>query len=231
MIRENLEDVERRICESCARAGRKREDVTLVAVSKTYDAACVKEAYDAGARDFGENRVQELTQKQDELQDLDIRWHLIGHLQKNKVKSIIGRTALIHSVDSFELAEIISRRSEAEGIVTDILVEINIGDEPSKFGVKPEDALKTVEEMSVLKGIHIRGLMAVAPITDDPENNRKYFRRMRDLAVDIGSKNIDNVTMYELSMGMTGDFETAIEEGATIVRIGTAIFGKRQYNI
>ena len=231
MIKENLENVERRICEACERSGRKREDVTLVAVSKTYDSSCVLEAYDAGAREFGENRVQELTQKQDELKDLDIRWHLIGHLQKNKVKYIIGRTALIHSVDSFELAEMISRKSEAEGIVTDILVEINIGDESSKFGVKPEEALKTVEEMSVLKGIHIRGLMAVAPITDDPENNRKYFRRMRDLAVDIGSKNIDNVTMYELSMGMTGDFETAIEEGATIVRIGTAIFGKRQYNI
>ncbi len=226
MIKENLELVEIRIEEACKRSGRKRSDVTLIAVTKTKPSTTVKEAYDIGLRNFGENRVQELLLKKDELND-DIKWHLIGHLQKNKVKSIVGNTCLIHSVDSFELASAISKRSLEKDIVTDILLEINMGREPSKFGYMPEDTLEAVKEISKLKGVSIKGLMTVAPITDDPENSRKYFKAMKELSVDIASKNIDNVSMYQLSMGMTGDFQTAIEEGATMVRIGTAIFGAR----
>ena len=228
MLKDNLEEVERRIREACARSGRNREDVTLVAVSKTKPAEMIREIYDAGQRDFGENKVQEMTAK-NEILPADIRWHLIGHLQTNKVKYIVGKAHMIHSVDSLRLAQQISSEAVKKGVDVDILIEVNVAEEASKFGLSTEAVIQLAEDISKLPAVHIRGLMTVAPFTENPEDNRPYFRNLRQLAVDIARKNIDNVTMNELSMGMTGDYEVAIEEGATMVRVGTGIFGTRIY--
>ncbi len=228
MVTENLKEVEKRICAACDRAGRDRSEVTLIAVSKTKPAERIGEAYEAGIRDFGENKVQEMMEKYEALPD-DIRWHMIGHLQRNKVKYLIGKTALIHSVDSLRLAQEISAQSVRRNVDTDILIEVNIAGEESKFGISREETIALVEQVAVLPRVHVRGLMAVAPYTEDPEQNRPYFQAIRELSVDIEKKNIDNVTVCILSMGMTGDFEVAIEEGATMVRVGTGIFGAREY--
>ena len=158
-----------------------------------------------------------------------IKWHLIGHLQTNKVKYIIDKVELIHSVESIKLAEEISKRAVAKGVTANILLEVNVAGEESKFGIKPEECEQMVREISVMPNIVIKGLMTVAPAVENEEENRKYFRQMKQLLVDINSKKIDNVNMTELSMGMTGDYEVAIEEGATIVRIGTGVFGARYY--
>lgn len=222
----NLNSVEQRIADACKRSGRKREEVTLIAVSKTKPIEMIKDAYDYGIRIFGENRVQELIEKK-ELLPSNIEWHLIGHLQRNKAKMIVGNTTLIHSVESMQLAAELSKLSVTKGIITEILIEINIAGEKSKYGIAPDEALSFIKNVSGLNGIKIRGLMTVAPIVSDPEENRKYFSKMRQLTVDIKAENIDNVSMDFISMGMTGDFETAIEEGATHVRIGTGIFGER----
>ncbi len=226
MITENLQEVEAKIQAACARSGRSRDDVTLIAVSKTKPVEMLEEAYEAGVREFGENKVQEMVDKCGQLPD-DIHWHMIGHLQRNKVKYVVGRAVLIHSVDSLRLAQEISARSVREQVETDILLEVNIAGEESKFGVSPEETEDLARAIAVLPGVHIQGLMAVAPYTDDPEENRPYFRRIRELSVDIARKNIDNVSVCILSMGMTGDYEVAIEEGATMVRVGTGIFGER----
>ncbi|HAD19397.1 MAG TPA: YggS family pyridoxal phosphate-dependent enzyme [Lachnospiraceae bacterium] len=230
MVTENLKDIQQRVADACRRAGRNPETVTLIAVSKTKPAEMLQEAYDAGVRDFGENKVQEMMQKE-EILPADIRWHMIGHLQRNKVKYLMGKTELIHSVDSLRLAEEISRLSVKNQICTDILIEVNIAGEESKFGTSRQEAFDLVRAAAQLPGIRIRGLMTVAPYTEHPENNRGYFRKIRELSVDIAAENIDNVHMDFLSMGMTGDFEIAIEEGATHVRVGTGIFGERNYTI
>jgi pyridoxal phosphate enzyme (YggS family) len=228
-IAENLKEVQRDINEVCKKCGRDPSEVTLIAVSKTKPLEDLKEAYDAGARDFGENKVQELTAKMPNLPS-DIRWHMIGHLQRNKVKYIAGEVELIHSVDSFRLAEEINIQAKRKKIIIPALIEINIGDEESKFGVRPDEAKELCKEISELDSIHIEGLMTVAPAADDPEKVRRYFRKMHELFLDIKSENIDNVEMKILSMGMTNDYKVAIEEGSTMVRVGTGIFGARDYS-
>ncbi len=228
MIQENMEAVEHVIESSCGRAGRSRDEVTLIAVSKTKPLALLREAYDAGAREFGENKVQDLLDRIPEM-PADVRWHMIGHLQRNKVKYIVGKVAMIHSVDSLRLAEEISHEAVKQGVEVDVLVEVNVAGEESKFGVSAADCTLLVEEIAKLPSVHVQGLMTIAPFTEDAEENRQYFRKLKKLSVDIGSKNIDNVNMAVLSMGMTGDYIVAIEEGATCVRVGTGIFGERYY--
>ena len=228
MVSENLDHIEERICAACERAGRDRRSVTLICVTKTKPLEMLQEAYEKGQRDFGENKVQEICRKKPELEP-DIRWHMIGHLQRNKVRQLMGQTVMIHSVDSLRLAETISAEAEKAGLVMPVLIEVNAAQEESKFGVSIEETEELVRAISALRGVHIEGLMTIAPYTDDPESNRGYFARLRELAVDIGQKCIDNVSMGVLSMGMTGDFEVAIEEGATHIRVGTGIFGARLY--
>lgn len=228
MIRQNIESVEERICAACKRAGRDRAGVHLICVTKTKPEEMLQEAYEAGQRDFGENKVQEICRKKPNLPQ-DVRWHMIGHLQRNKVKQLIGQTVMIHSVDSIRLAETISAEALKAGITIPVLIEVNMAGEDSKFGVAPDETEALVRAASALEGIKVSGLMTIAPYTDDPETNRPYFAGLRELAVDIGQKCIDNVSMSVLSMGMTGDFEVAIEEGATHIRVGTGIFGERIY--
>lgn len=226
MINENLTIVKEKIKEASKKAGRNPEDITLIAVSKTKPIETIMEAYNFGQRVFGENKVQELCGKIDQMPE-DISWHMIGHLQRNKVKYLIGNVDLIHSVDSYRLAEAINIESKKKGLITPILIEVNASGEMSKFGVRPEEVERLVGDIAELDGIKIKGLMTIAPYVVDSEQNRRFFHKIRDLAVDISDKNIDNVDMDVLSMGMTGDYEVAIEEGATIVRVGTGIFGER----
>lgn len=228
MLKENLENVLKNIADSEERSGRKKGDVTLIAVSKTKPVEMIKEVYDLGIRDFGENRVQELTEKYEKLPS-DIHWHLIGHLQTNKVKYIIDKAYMIHSVDSLKLANEISREAVKHSVTANILIEVNVAGEESKFGVSPEGLEDLIRKISVLPAIRIRGLMTVAPYVVDSEENRQIFVKMKQFAVDITRKNIDNVTMDCLSMGMSGDYTVAVEEGATFVRVGTSIFGERNY--
>ncbi len=228
MLKENLDNVLKNIADSEERSGRKKGDVTLIAVSKTKPVEMIKEVYDLGVRDFGENRVQELTEKYDKLPS-DIRWHLIGHLQTNKVKYIIDKAYMIHSVDSLKLANEISREAVKHSVTANILIEVNVSGEESKFGVSPEDLEDLIRKISVLPAIRIHGLMTVAPYVVDSEENRQIFIKMKQFAVDITRKNIDNVNMDCLSMGMSGDYTVAVEEGATFVRVGTSIFGERNY--
>jgi pyridoxal phosphate enzyme (YggS family) len=227
-ISKNLDLVSRNIAKACERAGRDKADVTLIAVSKTKPVSMLMEAYRHGCRQFGENKVQELSQKYEEMPK-DIQWHMIGHLQRNKVKYVVGKAALIHSVDSLKLAEEISREAVKKQLEVSILIEVNIANEESKYGVALSDAEKLIRGAALLPNIHIQGLMAIAPYVEDPEENRHYFTLLKQLSVDIKQKNIDNVNMNVLSMGMTGDYLTAIEEGATHVRVGTGIFGERHY--
>lgn len=229
MLKENLQSVEENIKKACEKAGRKREDVTLIAVSKTKPVEMLQEIYDQNIRNFGENKVQEMCDKMEVL-PRDIKWHMIGHLQTNKIKYIIGKTELIHSVDSLHLAQEISKQAVKHDVQTDILIEINIANEQTKFGIDADDTIHLVREIAVLPNIHIKGLMTIAPFVENPEDNRLYFRRIHQLSVDITKENIDNVSMDILSMGMTGDYMVAIEEGATMVRVGTGIFGERNYN-
>lgn len=228
MLKENLQQVEERIAQACARAGRDRSEVTLIAVSKTKPVEMLQEVYDAGIRTFGENKVQEICEKYDRLPQ-DIAWHMIGHLQRNKVRQVIDKAALIHSVDSYRLAQEISVQAQKKNLQMPILIEVNIAEEESKFGISADDTIRLVEEIAALPNLQIRGLMTIAPYVTDAEENRLYFRQIKQLSVDIKNKNIDNVSMDILSMGMTGDYEVAIEEGATMVRVGTGIFGARHY--
>ena len=228
MIKDNLCTVEENITAACKRSGRARDDVTLIAVSKTKPMEMLQEAYDLGCRDFGENKVQELLDKYDKM-PRDIRWHMIGHLQRNKVKYIVGKVYMIHSVDSMRLAEEISKEAVKKNVTVSVLVEINVSGEESKFGASVNEAVSLVENISKLPNIAVKGLMTIAPYVENPEENRLYFAKLKQIYVDIIHKNIDNVFMEELSMGMTGDYEVAIEEGATYIRVGTGIFGERQY--
>ena len=230
MLKENLYQVQENMKEACRRSGRAESDVTLIAVSKTKPLPMLEEAYSLGIRDFGENMVQELVDKAEQLPD-DIRWHMIGHLQRNKVKYIVDKVYMIHSVDSLRLAEEISKEAVKRGIIVNILIEVNVAGEESKFGVTPEDTPGLVQEISHLPGILVRGLMTIAPFVENAEDNRIFFSALKKLYVDITNKNIDNVRMDYLSMGMTGDYEVAIEEGASFVRVGTGIFGERSYQV
>ena len=230
MLAENLKIVENNILEACKRANRNREDVKLIAVSKTKPVSMLQEIYDEGIRYFGENKVQELTDKVEQLPS-DIHWHMIGHLQRNKVKYIVDKVDMIHSVDSLRLAEAIEQEAAKKNVVVNVLLEVNVAEEDTKFGLKVEEVIPLIEQISGFSHIKICGLMTIAPYVENPEENRNVFARLKQLSVDINQKNIDNVSVRELSMGMTNDYEVAIEEGATMVRVGTGIFGERDYNI
>ena len=230
MLKEQLQDVEQKIQAACDRAGRKRSDVTLIAVSKTKPVPVLQEAYDLGVRIFGENKVQELTGKYEVLPD-DIHWHLIGHLQTNKVKYIIDKAELIHSVDSLKLVETIEKEAAKKNITANILVEVNVAEEESKFGLHVNEVIPFIEKAAGFPHVKVCGLMTIAPFVENPEENRPVFAKLRKLSVDIMQKNIDNVNVNILSMGMTNDYEVAIEEGATMVRVGTGIFGARDYSV
>ncbi len=229
MIRENLEIVKQNMRDACKKSGRDPESVRLIAVSKTKPVEDVQKAYQCGCRDFGENKVQELVEKYEKMPK-DIRWHMIGHLQRNKVKYIVDKVYLIHSVDSVRLAEEISKEAVKKQVTVSVLVEVNVAGEESKFGTTSQEAVSLVEEIAKLPGICVKGLMTIAPYVENAEENRLYFAKLKQIYVDIIHKNIDNVCMEELSMGMTGDYEVAITEGATYIRVGTGIFGERQYN-
>jgi PLP dependent protein len=226
-VRENIERVEGRIRAACRRAGRRREDVRLVAVSKTMPAELVRQAYAAGLEDFGENRVQEAAAKRPELSDLVATWHLIGHLQSNKAKLACQLFDWVQSVDSLHLAEKLSQCAAPGGRKLPVLLEVNSGQEASKFGVEEAEVIKLATDVGRLEGLELRGLMTLPPFFDDPAEVRPYFRRLGELAKLIGDLKLTGVSMRELSMGMSHDFEIAVEEGATIVRVGTAIFGAR----
>ena len=229
MVTENLKMVEEKIQEACKRSGRNRDEITLIAVSKTKPVEMIYEAMESGIKVFGENKVQELTEKQKIITEPLLEWHLIGHLQRNKVRQIVGKVKRIHSVDSIRLAKQIQSEFEKAQKIADILIEVNVAKEESKFGFLPEETEDAIREISQFPNIHVCGLMTIAPFVDNAEKNRVHFQELRKLLVDINNKNIDNITMSELSMGMTGDYEVAIEEGATYVRVGTGIFGNRQY--
>lgn len=228
MIKNNLTSVKIHIETACKRANRTSESATLIAVSKTKPISMLLEAYDAGIRDFGENKVQEIIEKYPLLPS-DVRWHMIGHLQRNKVKYIIDKVTLIHSVDSIRLAEEISKEAVKHNLIMPILIEVNIADEDTKFGFSVNECESVIRTISQLPNIQIKGLMTVAPFVENAEDNRQYFKAIKQLSVDIMKKNIDNVCMEVLSMGMTGDYEIAIEEGSNMVRVGTGIFGERNY--
>ncbi|MGN0505547.1 MAG: YggS family pyridoxal phosphate-dependent enzyme [Lachnospiraceae bacterium] len=235
-IKDNMKEVERRIHAACERSGRDASEVTLIAVSKTKPVSMILEAVSAGMTEFGENKPQELRDKTEELVPEhypeisgSLHWHMIGNLQTNKIKYVVGKTVLIHSIDSVKLAEAVSKEAVKKQISCDILLEVNMAEEDSKHGFSESEVISAVRQISVLPGLRIRGLMTVAPYTELPEENRCYFRKMKQLLIDINSKNIDNVFMDTLSMGMTSDYEIAVEEGATMVRVGTGIFGERNY--
>ncbi|MGA9117960.1 MAG: YggS family pyridoxal phosphate-dependent enzyme [Bacteroidota bacterium] len=228
MIAESLDNIRGRISRACGRAGRDASAVTLVAVSKTFPADCIREAADAGVVDFGENYVQELLEKHEVITGKALRWHFIGHLQRNKVRFIAPWITMVHAVDGLPLAREIHARAKAEGRIIDCLVEVNTTGEESKFGVRPDHALRLVREFEDLTSIRVNGFMTIGPFLPDPEGSRPMFRRLRELRDEAAASNQENAPMHHLSMGMTGDFEVAIEEGATLVRIGTAIFGARK---
>lgn len=229
MLIDNLHEVQENIRLACEKAGRNPDEVTLIAVSKTKPIPMIEEIYQGGIRKFGENKVQDLTDKY-EAMPKDIEWHMIGHLQRNKVKYIVDKVALIHSVDSLRLAEEISKEAVKKQVTVNILVEVNVAGEDTKFGFSMAETEEAVKAFSKLPGLKVEGLMTSAPYVADAEENRKYFRDLKQLCVDINSKNIDNIHMGVLSMGMTNDYIIAIEEGATHVRVGTAIFGDRNYD-
>lgn len=229
MIKENLEEVREKIRQACQRSGRREEDVTLISVSKTKPVEMLREAYEAGSRDFGENRVQEIMEKYGQMPE-DVRWHMIGHLQKNKVRQVIDKAVLIHSVDTVELAEQIEKDAAKRDLTVDILLEVNVAEEESKFGFRTEEVEAAVMKIKEFPHVHIKGLMTIAPFVSNSEDNREVFKKLYQLYVDIRSKNIDNINMSVLSMGMTGDYEVAVEEGATMIRVGTGIFGARTRN-
>lgn len=222
---ENIKTINSRIDELCKKNGRSRNDITLIAVTKTKPVPLLKEAQNAGEINFGENRPQEIVKKFPEFEN--IKWHLIGQLQKNKVKHIIDKVELIHSVDSISLAIEIDKRAKQINKVQDILIQVNITGEESKSGVYPEDTEELIREISLLENIRVKGLMTISKKEFSFDENKKVFKSLRELSKKIDALNIENISMQELSMGMTHDFEAAIEEGATMIRVGTAIFGAR----
>ena len=229
MIGNNYLEIKAAVTDMCISTGRGEDACTLIAVSKTKPVELLKEAYEAGCRDFGENKVQELLDKYDKLPD-DIRWHMIGHLQTNKVKYIVDKVALVHSVDSVRLAGEISKEACKKNVTVRVLLEVNVAKEATKYGFKPEELLEAVREIALLPGVKVEGLMTIAPFVENSEDNRVYFNQLKQLAVDISAKNIDNISMNILSMGMSGDYLVAVSEGATYVRVGSGIFGNRTYS-
>ena len=228
MVASNLKIVNEKIKAACKRVGRDASEVTLIAVSKTKPISLIEEAMASGHDAFGENKVQELVNKYEVLPKT-LHWHMIGHLQRNKAKYIVDKVSLIHSVDSLRLAETINKEAAKKKVCVPILIEVNVAGEESKFGANYEDVLDLVKAIAGLPNISIQGLMTIAPFVSDAEENRLVFRKLKQLSVDIRAKNINNVNVGILSMGMTGDYEVAIEEGATMVRVGTGIFGERKY--
>ena len=228
MIAENLQEVRDKIVRAASSVGRDPAEVTLIAVSKTKPVPMLMEAYNAGERVFGENKVQEIMDKYGEM-PADVNWHMIGHLQRNKVKYIVDKVKMIHSVDSLRLAETIEQEAAKHNIVVPVLLEVNVAEEETKFGLRVDEVLPLAEQISAFSHVSVRGLMTIAPYVDDPEENRPIFRQLKKLSVDIDSKKLDNIYMNVLSMGMTGDYEVAVQEGATMVRVGTGIFGERSY--
>lgn len=225
-ISENIKLIKERVKTAAQKSGRNAEDITIIAVSKTVELERIKTALKEGLVNLGENRVQELLEKYDALEN-QCQWHLIGHLQTNKVKYIIDKVRMIHSVDSIELAEEIQKRAQKANRTIDLLVQINVSGEETKFGISPADAKEFIRKLSTFDHINVKGLMTIAPYTENPEDTREVFRELRKIFIDINAENIDNINMEFLSMGMSNDFEVAIEEGANMVRIGTSIFGKR----
>ncbi|CCY53399.1 pyridoxal phosphate enzyme YggS family [Coprococcus sp. CAG:782] len=231
MLKDNIAVVRKNIELACERAGRNPEEVTLIAVSKTKPLSDIEEVIaTTDTRDFGENKVQEMVDKYEKV-STPVNWHLIGHLQTNKVKYIVDKACLIHSVDSFNLAKTIEKEAVKRNVTANILIEVNVAEEETKFGVRCEEVLPLIEQIKDLPHVKVKGLMTIAPFVENPEDNRVYFRTLRDLSLDIASKNIDNIDMSVLSMGMTNDYVVAVEEGATLVRVGTGIFGARNYNL
>lgn len=227
-VTENLKIVENKISAAAEKSGRKRSDVLLVAVTKTHPPEMINEAIKAGVTDIGENKPQEIRDKYDDV--LKVNWHMIGHLQTNKVKYVVGKCVMIHSVDSVKLAEEIDRQARKIGIVQDILIEVNISGEETKSGINPEEIYEMLDIVKDFQNIRVRGLMTIAPKTDNSITSKLHFDNIHKLFVDIRQKKYDNISMDYLSMGMSGDYEQAIECGANIVRVGSAIFGARDYS-
>ncbi|MBQ9233354.1 MAG: YggS family pyridoxal phosphate-dependent enzyme [Lachnospiraceae bacterium] len=230
MLKDNLDNVTSNIKTACDKVGRNVNEVTLIAVSKTKPLSDIEELMTYGVIEYGENKVQELCEKFENISK-PVNWHLIGHLQTNKVKYIIDKVCLIHSVDSVHLASEIEKQAEKKGVVANILIQVNVAHEDTKFGIDENNIYEIINEIKEFKHVKVKGLMTIAPFVQNPEDNRVYFRKMHQLLLDIKSKNIDNIDMSILSMGMTNDYMVAIEEGATMVRVGTGIFGERNYNI
>ena len=231
MLIDQYNQVKENVQQACKKAGRDPREVTIIAVSKTKPLEMIEELRKEKVKDFGENKVQELREKYEKI-SWPVRWHLIGHLQTNKVKYIVDKVALIHSVDSVHLAKQINKEAAKHQMKeVPILIQVNFAREVTKFGFSPEEAVEAIQEIAALEHVKVKGLMQIAPFVEDPEENREYFRAMKQLSVDIENKNFDNVDMSILSMGMTNDYEVAIEEGATMIRVGTGIFGERNYSI
>ncbi len=230
MLKENIDNVRANIKKACERANRNVDEVTLIAVSKTKPLSDIEELITYGETEFGENKVQELVDKYEHVSK-PVDWHLIGHLQTNKVKYIVDKACLIHSVDSVHLAKEIEKEAAKHNVIVNILIQVNIAHEDTKFGIDATEIYNMIDEIKDYEHIRVKGLMTIAPFVDNPEENRVHFRNLHQLLLDIKSKNIDNIDMSILSMGMTNDYEVAIEEGATMVRVGTGIFGERNYNI
>ena len=226
-ISDNIRAVRQRIDDACRRVGRNPNEVTLIAVTKAFDSTRITEAVREGVCDIGENFVQELLGKREQVLDGNIRWHFIGHVQTNKVKSLVEVVHLIHSVDSYRVAEEVEKRASKVGRTVDVLLEVKTTGEATKYGVPPEEAAALVKKIAPFEHVRIRGLMTIGPFSPDPEESRPCFRKLRELSESILGQSIENVEMTHLSMGMTNDFEVAVEEGATLVRLGTALFGPR----
>lgn len=230
MLKDNIDNVRANIKRACERAKRNVDEVTLIAVSKTKPLSDIEELITYGETEFGENKVQELVDKYEHVSK-PVDWHLIGHLQTNKVKYIVDKACLIHSVDSVHLAKEIEKEAAKHNVIVNILIQVNIAHEDTKFGIDATEIYNMIDEIKDYEHVRVKGLMTIAPFVDNPEENRVHFRNLHQLLLDIKSKNIDNIDMSILSMGMTNDYEVAIEEGATMVRVGTGIFGERNYNI
>lgn len=230
MLSENVALVRSNIKRACEKSNRSTDEVTLIAVSKTKPLSDIEELITYGEMEFGENKVQELVDKYEHVSK-PVNWHLIGHLQTNKVKYIVDKVCLIHSVDSIHLAKEIEKEAAKHNVTVNILIQVNIAKEDTKFGIAASEVYNMIDEIKNYEHIKVKGLMTIAPFVDNPEENRVHFRNLHQLLLDIKSKNIDNIDMSILSMGMTNDYEVAIEEGATMVRVGTGIFGERNYNI
>lgn len=228
LVVDNYKYIREQVETTARNCGRNPRDITLIAVSKTKPLSDIEKLIQIGVDDFGENKVQELCDKYENVSK-PVSFHLIGHLQTNKVKYVVDKACLIHSVDTVKLAKEIQKEAFKKQVTTQILIEVNVAEEESKFGLHVDEVIPFIEEISSYPNVHINGLMTIAPFVENPEENRNYFRTLKQLSLDIISKNIDNVDMNVLSMGMTNDYKVAIEEGATMVRVGTAIFGARNY--